>query len=1475
MTIIASQDLNDLTNGPITTVGGTLGTPNSVVATHVDDQTPAALQPDAINDTLVIDEDSAATIRVLDNDITPADDRVTISAINGVEQFFQTVSSAPRSVVLSSGAIVSRQNDGTLTYNTNGVFDDLEPGQTVFESFTYTVRTDAGLTDTATVNVAVEGRSETPRVTIASQGFNALIADPVTDDFFSGFSGTYTNAGSQNIGGPGLDFTGTWGLVKPFVPGGPAGFGDEDAFGVNSFGGNNAPDVAPGGTPLQVNVEHNFVINDTDGLSRLVFEPVDVRGFTDRQISLNYWIAPGATYDELDQFSIAVRSQDNTGVTSGSTIALQFESEDVDAFRSADDGTDTWRHLTIDLDYLLAEQGLNEENVILDIGVLTNGDQESIFIDNVTFTAAAPLNEPPHAEDDEATLAEDQPTDLDVTANDRDPNGDRLSIVQVNGADITDGAVTLASGAVVTLTSTGSLLYDPRAAFAPLAPGESEPDSFTYTVADPAGAMDTATVALTVTGVNSAPVLGPDRAATTESTLIRFDPLANDADPEGDALSLLQVNGLDATAGKPITLSSGAMVRLMADGTLTYDPNNAFDGLFARQRVDETFTYTVADAGGQTATGTITITVSGEGALPFEAVAAYPFTNTPEPILLDDSGNRNDGRLENGAALTPEGIAGAGVAFDGINDYALLPATDDFDLADGAVSFWFQTDRGGTDQALISRDAFGFGNGGHFTVTSLGDARVQARLQTTDSTATLQSEAAAAGDWHHVVVNWGDETGFQLFLNGALAAEDTGVQGGLTGNGNDFTFGAGQITSTEGTLDPLTQFFDGTLDEVGFYTDGLSTEDVELLYQFGLDGIEVIGARNRLPEAVDDTAVTTEDDNVVIDVLENDTDENGDALRVTRLNDIVVSAEGAGIVLASGAVVSLTAEGTVHYEVADSAQALTDGDSAVDSFIYTVEDGQGGTATASVDVTVTGVNDAPVANDDVVATDEDTAVMVNVLTNDQDSDDIFLAPTLVNGSGAEGGAPIRLPSGAFVTVGSGGLVTYDPARAFAALGEGEEAEDRFTYSLIDSGGAQADASVTVAITGRNDAPIAQNDTAQADEKTPVAIPVLANDSDVDGTISIATVNEAALKPGDSILLTSGALVTLSADGTLTYDPNGAFEDLGADMMVEDRFDYTIVDNAGATARAQATVTVEGLAEAPVFDLAAYWPGGEADGRFLRDETLNDLDGGLQGGAMQTADGFVGAGLRFDGSDDAAIIPHDDRLLLDGGGVSLWFYADNLAGDQGLFSKDASFNGTGGHLDLRLLNGGVLWLRLQNADSALDQVLVIDDVQANTWTHAVVSWGNDGLSLSVNGGAETATSAYTGGLGDTSGGAGNFEPIAIGATERSSGTLSAQPLTQFFDGQIDEVAVLASQPDAAIITALYEAGLSGSALLEGPTDPVVAAEEAPLTAWLAQGADFGHNLRHYIQDSGEGYAARMSAVEDFLALMSASVDEPDL
>ncbi|MEH2285750.1 MAG: Ig-like domain-containing protein, partial [Nostoc sp.] len=125
-------------------------------------------------------------------------------------------------------------------------------------------------------------------------------------------------------------------------------------------------------------------------------------------------------------------------------------------------------------------------------------------------------------------------------------------------------------------------------------------------------------------------------------------------------------------------------------------------------------------------------------------------------------------------------------------------------------------------------------------------------------------------------------------------------------------------------------------------------------------------------------------------------------------------------------------------------------------------------------------------------------------------------------------------------------------------------------------------------TPTNKAPVAVNDTATTDEDTAVNIEVLANDSNF---LTLSAIDGRAVVVGTAITLTSGALVTLNADGSLSYDPNASFEFLAVGESGTDSFTYTTNNGGSLTNTASINLTINGVNDAPkltsVFNLSSF------------------------------------------------------------------------------------------------------------------------------------------------------------------------------------------------------------------------------------------------------------------------------------------------
>ncbi len=138
--------------------------------------------------------------------------------------------------------------------------------------------------------------------------------------------------------------------------------------------------------------------------------------------------------------------------------------------------------------------------------------------------------------------------------------------------------------------------------------------------------------------------------------------------------------------------------------------------------------------------------------------------------------------------------------------------------------------------------------------------------------------------------------------------------------------------------------------------------------------------------------------------------------------------------------------------------------------------------TATVDITVNAVNDAPTAVDDVDTVDEDASVTVDVLGNDTDVDDGLDAASVTVTSG---------PSNGTTSVNPDGSIDYTPDPNFSGT-------DSFTYQVCDLAGECDTATVDITVNPMNDPPTADDDIVSVDQDSATIIDVQANDGDIDG-----------------------------------------------------------------------------------------------------------------------------------------------------------------------------------------------------------------------------------------------------------------------------------------------------------------------------------------------------------------------------------------
>ena len=589
------------------------------------------------------------------------------------------------------------------------------------------------------------------------------------------------------------------------------------------------------------------------------------------------------------------------------------------------------------------------------------------------------------------------------------------------------------------------------------APGFTGTDSFTYSVVDPAGGVAGATVTVTITesvDPNQPPVARNDRATTTIDSPVSIAVLANDFDPDDDVLTIVSVG----------TPANGTAAR--SGNSVLYTPAPGFVG-------SDSFPYTIEDGNGGSATAMVTVLVTQAPNRPPFAIADAAATTIDTPVSIAVLANDSD---PDGDPLSILSVGTPASGTASITGNTILYAPAPGTTGNDSFPYTISDGRGGTATALVS---------------------VRVNGATPNNPPVAQDDAATAPGGGTVTIpvlaNDSDPDGDPL----AILAVGTPALGtaAISGAGIVYTAPVG-IAAT----DTFTY-------TIGDGRGGQATGTVTV----------TIAAPNTPPVAIDDDVVIDPAIPATIDVLDNDTDADGDPLAI-----VAVTTPASGTAVIAGNAIVYTADATF---------------TGTDAFQYTVSDGRGGTATATVRITgPTPPNNPPIANADLAATTVATPVTIPVLVNDTDPD----------------GDPLSIvstttPPGGTVTI-AGDAVIYQPVSTFLGT-------DTFTYTISDGRGGTATATVTVTVTQPNQPPVATNDGYAVQYETATTLPVLDNDSDPDGD------------PLTIIATSQPANGTVSFNGTtVTYVPAAGYTGM-------DTFTYTISDGRGGVATAAVVILV--------------------------------------------------------------------------------------------------------------------------------------------------------------------------------------------------------------------------------------------------------------------------------------------------------------
>ena len=1046
---------------------------------------------------------------------------------------------------------VSFSSDGSFTYAQGTLFDSLAVGATHAETFTYTLTDDQGATDTATLTMTITGVNDAPVATDNSYTVaeNATTnGNLITDDTGSGIDSDVDVPSTLSVT-----------AVTP----------DQGTLGSVSFSSDGSFTYAQGTLfdSLAVGATHaetfTYTLTDDQGATDTATLTITITGVND---------APVATdngYSVLENETTGgnlISDDTGSGIDSDidipSTLSVTAVTPDQGTLGSVSFSSDG--SFTYDQGTLFDSLGVGATHAETFTYTLTD-DQGATDTATLTMTITG-VNDAPVATNNSYTVAENATTSgnliTDDTGSGVDSDVDVPSTLSVTA--VTSDQGTLGS---ISFTSDGSFTYDQGTLFDSLAVGATHAETFTYTLTDDQGATDTATLTITITGVNDAPVATDNAYTVLENATLGGNLFTDDSgsgtDFDVDVPSTFTVTGLALGSGFTGLLGVSA-----GSGEFAYIQGTVFDSLAAGATTSVDFTYTITDDIGATDSAVVTITIIGVNDAPVATDNSYTVAEnatTGGNLITDDTGVGIDSDVDipstlSVTAVTPDAGTLGSVSFTSDGSFTYAQGTLFDSLAAGAThsetfTYTLTDDMGATDTATLT-----------MTITGVNDAPVA-----TDNSYTVAENATTSGNLITDDTSSGVDSDVDVpsTLSVTAVTPDQGTLGSVSfSSDGSFTYAQGTLFDSLAVGATHAETFTYTL------TDDQGATDTATLTM-------TITGVNDAPVATDNGYTVAENGTVAGNLITDDTGSGTDSDIDIPSTISVTAVTPDQVALGS---ISFSSDGSFTYDQGTLFDSLAMGATHAETFTYTLTDDQGATDTATLTITITGVNDAPVATDNGYSVLENATTGGNLITDDTGAgtdSDVDLPSTLsITAVTPDAGT---LGSVSFTSDGS---FTYAQGTLFDSLAVGATHAETFTYTLTDDQGATDTATLTMTITGVNDAPVATDNGYTVAENATVAGNLITDDTGAgtDSDVDVpATLSVTAVTPEQGTL----GSVSFSSDGSFTYDQGTLFDSLAVGATHAETFTYTLTDDQGATDTATLTITITGENDAPVARPNAY------------------------------------------------------------------------------------------------------------------------------------------------------------------------------------------------------------------------------------------------------------------------------------------------
>ncbi len=479
---------------------------------------------------------------------------------------------------------------------------------------------------------------------------------------------------------------------------------------------------------------------------------------------------------------------------------------------------------------------------------------------------------------------------------------------------------------------------------------------------------------------------------------------------------------------------------------------------------------------------------------------------------------------------------------------------------------------------------------------------------------------------------------------------------------------------------------------------------------------------NEAPVVNDDDYTIFEDDTLTTTltngILANDNDPDNDTLYITIQRNV-----GYGTL-------DMNSDGTFTYIPENNYNGE-------DSFTYTVSDGVNNSYIATATITITEVNDVPVANDDAYSVDEDSHLSVSVaeglLINDEDPDNtdisVALQDSVTNGT---------------LDLYSDGSFQYSPTSNFNGT-------DQFTYTVSDNlSTSNRAAVVTITVNAVNDPPVVQDNSYETAEDVVLNIDeargVLNNDYDPDNDALTASIADS----------TSHGIIALNTNGSFTFTPD-------TNYYGNDQFTYTVFDQTVTSAKVNVYITINSVNDNPV--------------------AVNDYASVNEGQTTQNPINIVSNDYDVDGTLDYSDIVITSVLngsYTDNGNGTITFTHDGSETDTAGFKYTIKDNeGATSNIasvvisvtnenDSPVANndsatvdeGDLVVINIVNNDTDADGTLNNSSIDFSNIINGECTNNNDGTVTFLHDGSETTSASFTYTIKDNLGAASNVANVSI-------------------------------------------------------------------------------------------------------------------